>query len=307
MLRITTLLSIFTIILGLMSCDGGVVDPIDGTGDNSDPVTMVAELELVQLNGNLAKTSTVDIQFGEIAATQSLHYIITNNGSVDAFNVQLSAEYLSILPTTVGVIAANQLSGLQTNPVINITIEHVIPASGVGSLLPFELGAFVDSVFLSYQYENMNNDTVDVTKSYAVSATRMGVDIQILVNGNNVMDILDGLSSNGSGIGMEFDYLWEENSNIDFDLVQILNHGNAPTHLNIFSSDVADVRFDDPLYTSPLLPNDTIDVSDYVVFQSENYKWLGPVTLGPTAYIQNFYSGLDTDGLIAFILSDGGY
>lgn len=114
-----------------------------------------AELSLVKVGGenSLAKpTSESDIDFGEILATKKLSYIIMNTGNLDIFDIQFTANKLEIFPNSIGILDVPE-GGLSTTPIVSFTVPHVIPSSGVGSLLDMEIGEITDTISLSYKYQ----------------------------------------------------------------------------------------------------------------------------------------------------------
>ena len=75
-----------------------------------------------------------------------------NSGNLDLFDVTFSADSLLVFPSTIGRIGVPE-GGISSTPIVSFTMEHVLPASGVGSLLPMHLGVLNDNVNLSYKYE----------------------------------------------------------------------------------------------------------------------------------------------------------
>lgn len=150
----------FLMIVLMVGCTKSPTKPdiIDDPVDNPiffEPFVAQADIQLVRMgNGqDLAKIAVgEDISFGEIMATESISFIITNTGNVNLFNIALSANDLIVFPGNVGVLELPE-GGLTTSPIVSITAEHVLPRSGVGSLLNMEVGEFTDTLQLSYQYK----------------------------------------------------------------------------------------------------------------------------------------------------------
>jgi hypothetical protein len=170
---LATLMAIF-----FAFCSNDPVMPNDpDTPDNpTNPVVWEkfvpqANLSLIKANG-LAKGSAVasgeDIIFGEILATKKMSYILMNTGNLDLFDIWLSASEVEVFPETVGVLQLPE-GGLLSAPVIAVTVPHVIPSSGVGSLLDMKIGEFVDTLRLSYKYEVVPFDHAILSESQIVA------------------------------------------------------------------------------------------------------------------------------------------
>ena len=182
-------------VIVIVSCDNSSVDPEEKTDE------AVGQLRLVPLNINdlskviteengqqwlpksemltvLAKAAAVDIYYGELKATRTLQYVLMNVGNQDVFGIHFNAQDLYIYPETIGFIPANtQGVELSALPIVNIIKEHVIPIEGVGTILEMSVGAFIDTLIITYHYI-AGSDTIEVVDDYDVGGTKMGVIIK---------------------------------------------------------------------------------------------------------------------------------
>jgi hypothetical protein len=114
-----------------------------------------AEISLVKIGDGETLSKSVDgsdINFGEITATKKISYIVMNTGNLEIYDIQFSATNLEIFPSTIGLLDAPK-GGLSTTPIVSFTEPHVLPSSGVGSMLEMEVGDFYDTLSVSYNYQ----------------------------------------------------------------------------------------------------------------------------------------------------------
>jgi Calx-beta domain len=124
-----------------------------------------------------------DISFGEINATDELMFVLMNTGTVDVTNVQFTTANIDVTPGSIGVIrvttAGSEISAL---PIVTLTKEHVIPMSGVGSLLDITVGDFTDTLNISYEYLS-GATTIEISDDYSIAGTTMGAIIDMNLSG----------------------------------------------------------------------------------------------------------------------------
>lgn len=217
----------------------------------------------------LQKIAGSDISYGNINATTDMMYVLMNTGNVSVFNVSFSTNDILTIPGTIGLLeVSSNSSQISALPIVHIVKEHVKPYSTVGSLLPFEVGDFTDTLTLSYEYLD-GLDTIPVADIYPVNGTKMGVVIDILFSGKkmqeyNVTTEYDVQLFNTPWSDWQLTNYWPF-SEQDTDTSKIINSGNASIRVRVTSWQHSDVLVDqvlvanDTLNTSQVLKNTTND------------------------------------------------
>lgn len=183
------------ICLGIFGCNNP--SPTDSFTDQPLTTRKIPKLLLVKMDGGLARGVAGAINFGEIISTRTLRYIIMNTGDVDIFDLQISANQLDVYPKIISSIPAD--IDLEVLPILEITQEHVVPVSGVGFPLPFDIGQKLDTLSLSYRYEATFDsvlvsgdtiwtigDTLLLTDLYPTAATKMGAILDLIIDGIDI-------------------------------------------------------------------------------------------------------------------------
>ena len=209
---------------------------------------------------SLAKIASAMIEFGEINATTGLMFVLMNTGNVDVLNVQFSTSEMSVTPDHIGVIK-NASTGTEVSalPIITLTQEHVIPVSGVGSLLEMSIGEFTDTLTISYDYE-VGGDTTNISDNYDISGTKMGAIIDVFLSGTKIEEY-------NTVVGYHFqlfDSPWSNWVITNFwpihqsaqDTSYIINSGNAAMQIRI-----GDATHDNTLLDQVLFPGDTLNTT----------------------------------------------
>jgi hypothetical protein len=259
-----------------------------------DPVgndPLMAELRLVPLttgdlakamigeNGNLylsasdipaimAKTASADIDFGNMAATKTLQYVLMNVGNTDVYDITFSVSDITIYPSNIALVPAPDEGGdLIALPIISFTKEHVLPISGVGSLLDMGVGAFTDVLSLSYNYNIVDTasiDSFDITDDYTVAGTKMGALIDIQVSGQSLQDALQRTLSRYNLSGFPDPFYDLLVSSDDMDTMIVYNNGNAPLPMRIVNQYLYINYGSGPILDTLILAGGSIDISGIV-------------------------------------------
>ena len=168
----------------------------DVTGGSTINKSRLPELRLVSVGSDVFSKSNVpagaDINFGDVLATEKLYYLIENSGEIPVFNVSLSTtkDSIEISPSSIGTINPEGYA-ISTTPILSIICPHVIPISGVGSLMPMTVGELSDSIFINYQFiapfDSVGvweeGDTIDAQPAiYSLSAVKKGIVLEPWVN-----------------------------------------------------------------------------------------------------------------------------
>ncbi len=259
-----------------------------------DPVSndpLMAELRLVPLttgdlakaiadeDGNLylsaseipaimVKTASADIDFGNIEATKTLQYVLMNVGNTDVYDITFASTDLTIYPSNIALVPTPDEGGdLIALPIISMTKAHVVPLSGVGSLLDMEVGVFTDMVSLSYNYnieDTTGVDSFDVTDEYTVAGTKKGALIDIQVSGQSLQDALQGTISRYDLAGFPDPFYDLVVSSSDMDTMIVYNNGNAALPMRIVNQYLYTNYGGEPILDTLILAGESIDISGIV-------------------------------------------
>lgn len=289
-------------VIVIVGCDNSSVDPEEKTDE------AVGQLRLVPLSTNdlskvitdengqqwlpksemltvLAKAAAVDIYYGELKATRTLQYVLMNVGNQDVFDIHFNAQDLYIYPETIGLIpASTQGAELSALPIVNIIKEHVIPIEGVGTLLEMSVGAFMDTLIITYHYIT-DGDTIEVLDDYDVGGTKMGVIIKPTLADKSLFESpflrgyeMDDISQTGTVSFLNPD---------TFEYFHITNVGNVPIEyqmeLHIWHHDNTIIHFSD----GNILPDTYLDI-DFINEYFTNFPLIEENTLGGYVIIIDF-------------------
>ena len=254
-------LAFYMCIMLISSCsDDGITESEKNA--NGEPI-----LELIRLEGDLRKltqSGTVAIDFGDISATSSLYYLLLNKGTRDAFDVNLTSDEIQVSPDHINVITGGGTENIESLPIIEMTAVHVIPPSGVGGLLPFQLGALSDTLLLDYKFTSVTGDTNTIEHTYPVEGNKLGCKIGMYIDS---WDITTRASNISSGFYDPFEgypwpavYVggWDANS---VDEVILVNEGNVPASLEIWVFE--DLWGGSALHEYSMSPGDSIDIVEF--------------------------------------------
>jgi len=196
----------------------------------------------------LGKNTSSTLNFGEINSTTELMFVLMNTGTQDVFKVQISTIDLNVSPASISRInVPSQGAEISSLPIITITKEHVIPHSGVGSLLSFNVGNFVDTLSLSYQYM-IGIDTVDVLDDYDVVGSNMGAVIDIELSGKPLVEYdYNEQYYSHPGYSQEFLAIISLLTST-IDTIHVKNNGNVPLQLQIIRDVDKETILDTSLY-----------------------------------------------------------
>ena len=211
-------------------------------------------LPVSELSTVLTKAASVDIDFGNMAATKTLQYVLMNVGNTDVYDITFVANDLSIHPGNIPLVPTPGEGGdLIALPIVSFTKEHVIPLSGVGALLDMETGSFSDMMTLCYNYDLSHTqsdstyqgdslivsdtvivDSFDIADEYTVGGVKAGALIEITVSGQ---DICDAVYSTPElyDAALAGTVLMANLYSSDMTSMQILNNGNAPLRMRIIN------------------------------------------------------------------------
>lgn len=290
---------IFTVCLsGLMDCtDEGVTEP--GQTVESDP-----KLELVRLDGGFGKysqSSSSEIEFGEIAATKSIYYLLLNRGNRDALDINFSSNDVLVTPSHIDLLPGESTESIESFPIIELTAVHVLPATGVGELLPFELGSIQDSVRIDYKFRSLSGDTNTIYENYIVSGEKLGCQVGLVLDNQDILELLTGISSGGDDpiegypwLGFEIEG-WSGGS---LNEVLFVNKGNVPLEISIYEENA--IWGGDQLIEYSILPNDTIDIFTSGRRLDENVVWMSEyLRIKAGEYMLSFADRVYPGGAIA--------
>ncbi len=208
-----------------------------------------------------------DIDFGNVTATKSLQYVLMNIGNRDVYDVTFSANDLMIYPEYIGVIPAQGEDGeIVALPIVSFIKEHVIPVSGVGSLMDMNIGNFTDLLSLSYNYtleDSTGVETFDVTDNYTVEGEKMGAVIDILASGENILDA--ALSTpEFYDLALMGTVLQVYLSSSKMDTMVVQNNGNVPLRMRVVNPYRYDAFDGSTVIDTVIQPGTEVDVSGVV-------------------------------------------
>ena len=221
-----------------------------------------------EISAIIAKTTLADIDFGEIEATKTLQYVLMNVGNTDVYDITFLSTALTIYPSNIALVPTPDEGGdLIALPIISMTKPHVIPLSGVGSLLDIEVGVFTDMVSLSYNYnieDTTGVDSFDVTDEYTVAGTKKGALIDIQVSGQSLQDALQSTISRYDLAGFPDPFYDLVVSSSDMDTMIVYNNGNAPLPMRIVNQYLYTNYGGEPILDTLILAGESIDISGIV-------------------------------------------
>lgn len=238
-------------------------------------------------------TAGADIDFGEVIATKTLLYVLMNVGNRDVYDVTFSAAELTIDPGYIGLIPAQgEGAEILALPIIGFIKEHVIPISGVGSLMDMAAGEFSDVLSLSYNYtleDSANAESFDAVDNYTVAGEKMAAIIDVFVSGKNVNDAsIDAIEEYSISYFHE-PVLYATFYSDEMDTLSIQNSGNVPMRVAVLNPYLQVLAHEDPV------------VLDTVVLAGQSLELVGIVR--DSRYFEN--SGIDyTRGNILLFGSD---
>ncbi len=269
-LKITTLAILLSMLLG---CNGESVNPIESEDQ-------YASLSLEGIESGLAKQQTISeetIEYGSVQATKTLMYLLVNQGNTAAFDVNLYADKIIVEPNHFELLPSSS-NNSSILPIIQFTLPHVIPPGDVGSLWEFEIGEFVDTLIMSYNFINQEQDTINVSNSYPVSAFKEGIVLNLSVLGENVLDVTDGDGWQGRNTPkwgqVNLRDFWGCHTGYNLESHRegfLINAGTRPIDVEFFTWTEASVL------DTILLPGDSVMINDLLFDQY--------AVLGPTHYI----------------------
>ncbi|MBN2780405.1 MAG: hypothetical protein JXR21_00395 [Candidatus Marinimicrobia bacterium] len=265
----------------------------------------VWELRLVPLNGTeLAKAYTddsgrmylpasevanilarpsagADIDFGDVLSTKTLLYVLMNVGNRDVYDVTFSAGDLTVYPEYIGVIPAQGEGGeIVALPIVSFIKEHVIPISGVGSLMDMTAGEFTDLLSLSYNYtleDSVGAESFDVVDNYTVAGEKMAAILDVFVSGINVTEAAVNPIEEYMTSYFHEPLLSANIYSNDLDTISIQNSGNVPMRVAVLNPYLQVLAHEDPV------------VLDTVVLAGQTLELVGIVR--DAIYFEN--SGID--------------
>jgi len=276
------------------------------TNDKSaNPSELLApDIILVKFKRELPKYAnvTADIDFDSVLSTKSLYYGIRNNGDKDAFNLKFVSDKLITTPNKISLLPVTQSSDINLLPVIEFTLEHGIPKTGIGNFVPLESGEIVDSFLISYQYFGVDNDTLIATKSFSFTALKVAAIADVFVNGNSVLNLPD------------FEIRSPYNSAIIDNFVQILNFADTLYMRDLYLHNLGNTALDisliewqvspDPFVKFILESGDSLDLFSYMRIDIDSTTvdtvsgdttvpttvqfatvWFPDIKIGPTPYL----------------------
>ncbi|MCK4530295.1 MAG: hypothetical protein KAU44_03890 [Candidatus Marinimicrobia bacterium] len=280
MKKVITLSFALVLVLTLFTaCDPSGNDPLMAelrlvpltTGDLAKAVVDEAGnqyLPASEISAIIAKAASADIDFGEIEATKTLQYVLMNVGNTDVYDITFSSTDLTIYPSNIALVPTPEEGGdLIALPIISMTKAHVVPLSGVGSLLDIEIGAFTDMVSLSYNYnieDTTGVDSFDVTDEYTVAGIKKGALIDIQVSGQSLQDALQNTLSRYDLAGFPEPFYDLLLSSDDMDSMIVYNNGNAPLPMRIVNQYLYINYGGEPILDTLILAGGSIDISGIV-------------------------------------------
>jgi predicted small secreted protein len=280
MKKVITLSFALVLVLTLFTaCDPSGNDPMHAelrlvpltTGDLAKAIVDEAGnqyLPVSEISAIMAKATSADIDFGNMEATKTLQYVLMNVGNTDVYDITFSVSDITIHPSNIALVPASDEGGdLIALPIVSFTKEHVLPVSGVGSLLDMEVGAFTDVLFLSYNYNIVDTasvDSFDITDDYTVSGTKMGALIDIQVSGQSLQDALQNTLSRYDLAGFPEPFYDLLLTSDDMDSMIVYNNGNAPLPMRIVNQYLYINYGGDPILDTLILAGGSIDISGIV-------------------------------------------
>jgi len=317
------LMMIALVVMVMTSCEKS-----NPTSPTDEPIESLGKIRLVPLNANdlskvitdenghqwmpkseifniLTRATVIDIDFGSMNATRSLMYVVVNEGDRDVFNIEFTANDLTVVPYTIGLITVSaQGTEVSAYPIITMTKEHILPLSGIGSLLSMNVGEFTDTLSLTYHYV-LEQDTIEVVDSYTFGGVKMGTIIDVIASGQPILNypsygkyygqtLLDSDFYNGEKTIVQYGDSSYIASILDTTL--IINSGNTSARIRICS------RFDCVnILDTTINTNDTLDVSGIFSVSADAYYGLNNqgniIKIGPTEYAIKLAGVINTTGM----------
>jgi len=287
------LVALILMLIVFTGCDPSGDDPMHAelrlvpltTGDllkaiedeNGQQYLPVSELAVI-----MAKATSADIDFGNMAATRTLQYVLMNVGNTDVYDITFVSNDLKIHPTNIPLIPTQGEGGdLVALPIVSFTKEHVIPLSGVGTFLELETGIFADVMTLCYNYDLSHSendstyigdslivtdtvivDSFDIADEYTVAGAKAGAIIEIWVSGTKWEEYgVVGIDDNYGTIPMlRPNVLYPYQS----DTIIVKNTGNVAIPLQLINPFVEDYDPDPgvKILDTIIQPGGEIDLSD---------------------------------------------
>ncbi len=256
------------------------------TGDLSKAITDYngnRYLPAEEMANILQKKASADIDFGEMEATRTLQYVLMNVGNTDVYDITFVANDLTIHPTKIPLVPTPGEGGdLVALPIVSISKEHVMPLSGVGSLMELDPEVFSDVMTLCYNYDLSHSqsdstyigdslvvtdtvivDSFDIADEYTVAGIKQGALIDILASGRNVVDAVwhpmeyYDLALVGTVLTID---LYES----DLDTLVVLNNGNVPLRMRVVNPNVYYSGSGEAVIDTVIIPGAEVDVSGLV-------------------------------------------
>jgi len=216
-----------------------------------------------------------EINFDSVFATKTLDYIVVNNGTADAINLNFSSDILEISPTTIKSIPGTD-STFVIYPIISFSMLHVLPTSGVGSLLPFSLGEVNGQVFLNYSYIDPQNDTILVDMNYVTRGTKYGEIINILSSGTPIELIAESKWIGQAGNFTEDVIVYSLGANPNLSSFIISNDGNLISNILITTQDLWENQGQQFVHSMQLQPLQSLDITNVFQLGSAPLIKVGP-------------------------------
>lgn len=296
MKKVTTLSLALMLVLTLFTaCDPSGNEPLMAelrlvpltTGDLAKAIVDEAGnqyLPASEISAIMAKATSADIDFGDMAATKTLQYVLMNVGNTDVYDITFVSNDLKIHPTNIPLVPTPGEGGdLIALPIISFSKEHVLPLSGVGALLELETGGFNDVMTLCYNYDLSHSqsdstyigdslvvtdtvivDSFDIADEYSVAGTKKGALIEITVSGQSLQDALQGTISRYDLAGFSDPFYDLVVSSSDMDTMIVYNNGNAPLPMRIVNQYLYINYGGEPILDTLILAGESIDISGIV-------------------------------------------
>lgn len=276
--------------------------------DTTDVLVPVIGLKLIPLSTGTRSTSSLGdspliasdsgttlIDFGDVTATRTLSFVLMNTGNVTLYDIVISGDSIDVWPSEIGLLepTTGEISSL---PLLDVTLPHVIPVSGVGAYLPMHLGEFSDTLSLQFIYDDTSGTPVTMSYSYPTIGNRVGGRIEVYsADGTNIRDawIRSYTQSGYHALPYEFHRVDVPMGTIDEHYFTLFNTGNDTLPISIY-----DVYRDSVLIDTTLVPGDSLVAypayPDTLWIQHGSfYFWCGPTT-----HIVESLMGIDTDGFV---------
>lgn len=295
--------------------DTTIIEPPDTTTPPPDTTiieppapTIQPEIRLVPVSGQRSTSSLGDspltssdstvssIDFGDVVSTRTRSYVLMNTGNVDLYDIAITADSLGVWPSEIGVLEANT-GRVSSLPLLDVTIPHVIPLSGVGANLPMNLGEFVDTLRLSFTYDDTSGP-VSREYAYPVTGDRLGGKIDVYsADGKNVGELWTTGQEMGARLGLPYTFrnIDVPVDSIDWSSFLFVNSGNIDLPLSVYNR-----TLDSVLVDTTLAPSDSLVVVGAISLPGYGnfYFWSGP-----TEYLIECFMGVETDGFVGFSIS----